>query len=69
MELDLSHVPRLEELACGFNRLLKELDLTRVPNLKILHCEGNSLSELHVPTSTLQQLTEFRHDPDVRIRT
>ena len=52
VELDLSHVPRLEWLYCGENHL-GELDLSRVPKLTELHCRENQLTELdlsRVPT-------------------
>ena len=45
VELDLSRVPKLEELFCGEN-YLTELDLSRVPYLRRLGCEGNDLTKL-----------------------
>ena len=45
VELDLSHLPNLEELFCGEN-YLTELALSRVPHLRRLGCGENYLTEL-----------------------
>ena len=43
--LDLSQVPRLKKLDCGWQDLT-ELDLSRVPHLEVLNCQGTYLTEL-----------------------
>ena len=53
--IDVSNLPSLESLFCGFNNL-KSLDLSKNHNLKVLSCEGNNIKSLNLADTQLYTL-------------
>jgi Leucine-rich repeat (LRR) protein len=53
--IDLSCYPQLEELNCEVCNLAT-LDLSNNKNLRLLRCNHNALTQLDLPTTTLEHL-------------
>lgn len=54
-KLDVTNLPSLESLVCGFNNI-ETLDLSKNKNLKMLSCEGNNLKFLDLSETQLSSL-------------
>ena len=60
-ELDLSRVPKLLWLECGFNELAT-LDLSPVPNLRVLRCFDNKITEIDLDPVPKLKVLDCSHN-------